>query len=178
MTVSISYSPRARSSRTWSRTSPRTTLTCSITPDRANSLCGTQSRTRQTTSAPELTRRRTSQPPSSPVAPVTKVGRSSQKLSIRSVRHPPLLKSTSKDLIYTGGKSFFACLIPKSSKAPGSRATVLPNSAYHVTCPCIARNCRDDRRRVGHLAPVAQARLPRGCLHRYQDNQKCPVPIP
>ena len=32
MTVSISYSPRMRSSSAWSRTSPRTTLTCSIQP--------------------------------------------------------------------------------------------------------------------------------------------------
>src|SRR2546421_5007410 len=44
------------------------------------SLCGTQSRTRHVTSAPSAIRRWTSQPPRSPVAPVTKVGRSRQKL--------------------------------------------------------------------------------------------------
>ena len=47
-------------------------------PRRTSSLCGTQSRTRQTTSAPASSSRRTSQPPTSPVAPVTRVGRSVQ----------------------------------------------------------------------------------------------------
>src|SRR5947209_19916073 len=79
MTVAISYSPRARSSITWSRTSPRTIFTFSIKLVRASSLCGIQSRTRQTTSARASTRRRTSQPPTSPVAPVTNVGLSRQK---------------------------------------------------------------------------------------------------
>src|SRR6185503_1936232 len=79
MTVSISYSPSALSSVSRSRMSPRTTFTRSRPPVRTNSLCGTQSRTRQTTSAPASRSRFTSHEPTSPVPPVTKVGRSSQK---------------------------------------------------------------------------------------------------
>ena len=47
-----------------------------------SSLSGTQSRTRQTTSAPSSTKRRVSQLPSSPVAPVTSVGRSCQNVEL------------------------------------------------------------------------------------------------
>ena len=64
-------------------TSPRTTLTRSSSAERTSSDCGTQSRTRQTTSAPAASSALTSQLPTRPVAPVTKVGRSSQKLSAR-----------------------------------------------------------------------------------------------
>ena len=45
MTVSVWYSPMARSRRSRSRTSPRTTRTRSMARDRTNSDCGTQSRT-------------------------------------------------------------------------------------------------------------------------------------
>src|SRR5579885_1679118 len=58
--------------------SPRTTLTRLIRRARTNSLWGTQSRTKQTISAPSSRSLLTSQPPSSPVAPVTNTGRSSQ----------------------------------------------------------------------------------------------------
>src|SRR5271157_1679569 len=71
---------RSRSSR--SRMSPRTVFTLLIKPVRTNSHCGTQSRTRQTTSAPDSTRPFTSHPPSKPVAPETNVGRSRQKDTI------------------------------------------------------------------------------------------------
>ena len=79
--VSTSYSPRILSSSGWSRTSPRTTRTCRSRPARTNSLFGSQSLTRHTTSASFSSRLRTSQPPRNPVAPVTKVGRSRQKVS-------------------------------------------------------------------------------------------------
>src|SRR5689334_5905086 len=84
-TVSISYSASVRSIRSRSRISPRTTLTHSIVRLRTSSLFGTQSRTRQTTSAPALARLRVSQLPSRPVAPVMSVGRSRQKRSFSAM---------------------------------------------------------------------------------------------
>src|SRR4051794_21780741 len=81
MTVSISYSPSTRSISAASQRSPRTTLTRSSCPDVTSSDCGIQSRTRQSTSAPASTSRRTSQLPTSPVAPVTNVGLSRQNVS-------------------------------------------------------------------------------------------------
>ena len=89
MTVSISCSPSTRSRVAWWRTSPRTTFTQPIDPLRTSSLCGTQSRTRQTTSAPSACRRLTSHPPTSPVAPVTSVGRSRQNAREASVISRP-----------------------------------------------------------------------------------------
>ena len=62
----------------WSRTSPRTNFARSSSPDRMSCESGTQSRTRQTTSASAPIRRRTSQPPRRPVAPVTERRRSRQ----------------------------------------------------------------------------------------------------
>ena len=62
-------------------TSPRTTRTFEKSPDRASSLCGTQSRTRHTTSAFASTRRFTSQLPTvGPVPPVTNFDRSIRKM--------------------------------------------------------------------------------------------------
>ena len=70
--------PRARSSASWSRTSPRTTRMRSISPEASSSDRGTQSRIRHTTSAPPSRSRRTSHDPTNPVAPVTNTGRSRQ----------------------------------------------------------------------------------------------------
>ena len=117
--MSISYSPSTRSSSAWSRTSPRTIIDALEQPRRAtNSLCGTQSRTRQTTSAPASSRRRTSQPPTRPVAPVTNVGRSRQ--NVGSFPHLPRRVSCS--------------------------ATALPAAACRAACPCTARSRRAGRR--------------------------------
>src|SRR4051812_47967299 len=89
-TISTSCSPSARSRRARSQTSPRTSLTRSIRPDRTRAHRGTQSRTRQVISAPASSRRRTSQPPTSPVAPVTRTGLSRQKDFIPALLPPHL----------------------------------------------------------------------------------------
>src|SRR5262245_28002724 len=53
-----------------------------------SSLCGTQSRTRQTTLPPRSRSCRTSALPSNPVAPVTRTGRSCQKVLFMGVVYP------------------------------------------------------------------------------------------
>src|SRR6266700_472941 len=60
--------------------SPRTTFVRSMRRAETSSLWGTQSRIKQMTSASRSSSRRTSQPPSSPDAPVTSVGRSRQNV--------------------------------------------------------------------------------------------------
>ena len=83
-TVSISYSPSTRSSsRLIARRRRGRSSRARAARLRTSSLAGTQSRTRQTTSAPASSSRRTSQPPTSPVAPVTSVGRSRQNAAHR-----------------------------------------------------------------------------------------------
>src|SRR5690242_1053727 len=89
-TVRISYSPRARSINVWSTTSPRTMVTLPAVPERASSLCGTRSRSTQTTSAPAASSRFTSQLPTRPAPPVTSTGRSRQRVIARPASFPEL----------------------------------------------------------------------------------------
>src|ERR1051326_1538337 len=114
------------------------TLTLSSKPLRMNSESGTQSLTRQVTAAPLSKRRRTSQPPRSPLAPVTKVGRSCQK----------------------------ELLIPKSSRVPfrfpkGGSGIHIPDKY-----PSRKRNLGDDKPSTVLRAPIFPAAHVRGCSRR------------
>src|SRR5215207_2368606 len=150
MTVSISYSPSKRSSVSRSRMSPRTILTRSSMPVRTSSLCGTQSRTRHTTSAPAATNRRTSHDPTRPVPPVTKVGRSSQN---------------------TCFKSMF-------SMEHSLPATSFPIVFYHAAYPYIARNLHDGKQQVDSLEPVVLILVTPNLLRRRVYSQILLVPLP
>src|ERR1035437_6062608 len=130
-TVSISYSPSERSSTSWSRTSPRTTVTLFSRPVPSSVLRGTQSRTSAVTLAPSSTSRRTSQPPSSPVAPVTNTGRSCQC-------------------------EFFFAFISKSSRAASRRPTGIRDCGGREAYPSAARTLR-----VGRRATVPRRRAAR-----------------
>src|SRR5579885_633079 len=112
--------------------SPRTTLTRSIRRARTNSLWGTQSRTKQTISAPSSMSLLTSQPPSSPVAPVTNTGRSSQN------------------------ELLISSLISIPSKEASHSAKGFQVDAYHGVCPYIAKSCHGGRLLIDGQRPDAQ----------------------
>src|SRR5919109_2437864 len=106
---------------------------------RTSSLCGTQSRTSATTSAPAETNLAVSQLPSKPVAPVTNVGRSCQNVVIS----------------------------PTLSMALDPSPTNFPNAARRAACPYIAKILHDDRRQVVVPQLIApSARPPTTSNHR------------
>jgi hypothetical protein len=99
-----------------------------------SSLRGTQSRTRQTTSAPAATKRRTSQLPTSPVPPVTNVGLSTQKeLTIRPFRFP-VPEGTTAQLLARNPARFEGEKWPSGRLRPTFLAREIPANVRPTSC--------------------------------------------
>src|ERR1700682_5807529 len=155
MTVSTSYSPITRSSTAWSSTSPRARLVSPIRSAWTNSLSGTQSRIRQTTSASRSSKRRTTQLPTRPVAPVTRVGRSRQnEVSVGM----------------GGDKQVTACLPPPCGRTSSlwryagvALELVSPRPAAHPGI-CVVIPCLNEAATIGKVVADFQRALPRATV--------------
>src|SRR5262245_18165498 len=108
---------------------------------------------RQTTSASASSKRRTTQPPSKPLAPVTNTGRSCQNCR---------LSESSTTILSTGD----CC------------ATKFPAALLRALCPCIARKPRDETQQAVCRLQVSRGHRFQGCCRRHQDNRKLLVQTP
>ena len=144
-TVSISYSPRARSSSAWSRTSPRTTLTRSIRPA-ADELALRHPVADQADDVGPGLEQAADEPAADQAGRPGHEGRPILPEGAHSLPHLPRGLASG----------------PRARSGPGTRGT----------CPSRRRSRRGDRPSAGPRPPAAPAARARGCSRRRRGSRR------